>query len=71
MALSSSADGERPRVNGGPRLPNDKEALAWVDRQHQKLRDGLGYSFASREPKTIGPWATSVSGRISMDAAEP
>lgn len=45
VVLDVGKDPLIPLITTVPAAGVAEEAVAWVDRQHQRLRDGLGYSF--------------------------
>lgn len=62
-----------PLITSVPATPDPDEARAFVDRQHARLRDGEGYSFAIADSTSgealgqIGLWLLSLPpGRASI-----
>lgn len=45
VVLEAGKDPLIPLITTVPAAGDAEEAIAWVGRQHQRLRDGLGYSF--------------------------
>ncbi|MCD2198170.1 GNAT family N-acetyltransferase [Actinomycetospora endophytica] len=62
VVLQAGKDPLIPLITTVPAPGSTDEALDWVDRQHQRLRDGLGYSFCvaraldDRALGQIGVW---------------
>lgn len=61
-----------PMITSVPRTADRESALAFVRRQHARLTDGVGYSFAVADADgdgaigQIGLWPQNGSGRASV-----
>jgi ribosomal-protein-alanine N-acetyltransferase len=73
LVVSVAHDPLIPLVTSVPRPGSRVEALAFIDRQHDRLRSGMGYSFAVADVTTneaagqIGVWLRDHDqGRVSI-----
>jgi RimJ/RimL family protein N-acetyltransferase len=71
LVAELSSDPYLPQIGTVPAVFNEREGLAYIARQHQRLTDGVGYSFAIADvsddrglgfaglwPQRTGDWAT-------------
>lgn len=62
LVLDASLDPLIPLITKVPARASHEQARAWIDRQHERLQSGAGYSFAIAEADTdqavgqIGLW---------------
>jgi len=73
MIQEASTDALIPLITSVPTTPDTEAAQAFVDRQHARVPDGDGYSFAVADATTdealgkIGLWLSAIeSGRVSI-----
>ncbi|MGN6686483.1 MAG: GNAT family N-acetyltransferase [Actinomycetales bacterium] len=66
LVLEAASDPLIPLITTVPSTPDRSEALAYLERQHQRLRDEVGYSFAIARRETdeavgqIGLWLRNL-----------
>ena len=67
MAIELSTDPYLPQIGTLPADASEHEARAWVDRQRNRLAEGIGYSFAIADAATdqalggIGLWLAGLT----------
>lgn len=73
LIQDASTDALIPLITSVPTTPDAEAALAFVERQHARVRDGQGYSFAIADSITddavgqIGLWLSEIAnGRVSI-----
>ena len=73
LIQDASADALIPLITSVPTTPDAEAARAFVDRQHARVRDGQGYSFAIADSTSgdavgqIGLWLSGIAnGRVSI-----
>ncbi|MGN6244551.1 MAG: GNAT family N-acetyltransferase [Motilibacteraceae bacterium] len=73
VVASAGADPLIPLITTVPAHGDAEEVAAYLRRQHDRLREGVGYSFAVTEPDTneavgqVGLWTREIDrGRVSI-----
>ena len=73
LIQDASADAFIPLITSVPTTPDAEAARAFIDRQHARVRDGQGYSFAIADAASddavgqIGLWLSAIAyGRVSI-----
>jgi RimJ/RimL family protein N-acetyltransferase len=67
MVLELSTDPYVPLIGTLPANASEQEARAWINRQRQRLAEGIGYSFAIADASTdrclggIGLWLAGLT----------
>lgn len=56
IVMEASQDPLIPQLTSVPTNPDEKDALAFIERQHERMRDGAGYAFAiaDHDDKAVG-----------------
>lgn len=71
LIYRAGADPMIPLITTVPSVPNHEQALAYIQRQHRRLRERTGYSLAIAEAETnqavgqIGLWLQQQSNGIA------
>lgn len=73
VVREASADPHIPSITTVPATPDEEAARAYLRRQHARLGEGVGYSFAVADPADdravgqIGLWVRDLpSGRVTV-----
>lgn len=73
LAIAMGADPYIPLIGSLPAHPTTQQALEWIQRQHDRLQEGAGLSFAIADAEsdealgTIGLWLRNLSaGRATV-----